>query len=1063
MSADATTADKSPEPIDPPHDVVQLVDRFKKHSESYRSAEYLETRLRREFLDPFFAALGWDVDNRSGYAEAYKEVIHEDSIKVPGRDGGTKAPDYCFRIGGARKFFVEAKKPSVNIRADIDPAYQLRRYAWSAKLPLSLLTDFEELAVYDCRLKPGPGDASSTARTGYFTIDQYLDPRSWTEIAGIFSKDAILKGSFDRYVDTAKRKRGTAEVDDALLDEIENWREQLAKAIAKRNLGLDAHQLNHVVQATIDRIMFLRIAEDRGIEPYGTLQALANGENTYARLLERFRRADERYNSGLFHFESERGRDGIPDEISPNLQIDDKPLKQILKGLYYPESPYEFSVFAPEILGQVYEQFLGKVIRLTPSHVAKIEEKPEVKKAGGVFYTPTYIVDYILQATVAPRLEGRTPEEVGGISQAANGTRTAGSSALTIVDPACGSGSFLLGAYQFLLDWYLNKYLDAGPEPYAKGKHPKLFLKGKNDWRLTSAERKRILTTHIYGVDIDAQACEVTKLSLLLKVLEGESEETIGAHLRLFHERALPNLSGNIKCGNSLVGPDLYDATQLNLLDAEARLRINAFDWKHEFPEVARNGGFDAVIGNPPYIRIQTMQAFQPESAEHLGRVYKSAAAGNYDVYVVFTEKGLDLLNPAGRLGFILPHKFFTAAYGEGLRGLIADGRHLEHVVHFGHNQIFASATTYTCVMVLNREPQAAASIDKVTDLKTWRESRAASSMCVDAAQIHRDPWVFTDAASAPLLEKLRKGGDALDTVTARIFQGLKTGADPVYIVDLLSDEENVATIRSKALGVETQVEAGILRTLIKGGDGRRYALTTTQRRILFPYRRSSEGKVELISPDDLRADYPLAHAYFVACRSLLDQREKGKWSGRKWYQYSRNQALDVIQHPKLFTPDLAPSASFCIDTVGDICFPGGAAGGYGIVPNPEISSWALLGVLNSKAVDFVHRQTSEVFRGGWLSYESKHIKDLPIPRKLVDTTASCVDRGKLESCVRTILELQLQKRNAKTAHETATITRQIAALESQIDATVYSAFRLTADEIRAIEDDSRSRAATPS
>lgn len=1061
MSTENTATD-AVEPVDPPHDVVQLVDRFKKHAESYRSAEYLETRVRREFLDPFFAALGWDVDNRSGYAEAYKEVIHEDSIKVPGRDGGTKAPDYCFRIGGARKFFVEAKKPSVNIRVDMDPAYQLRRYAWSAKLPLSLLTDFEELAVYDCRLKPAPTDATSTARTAYFTIDNYLDPRRWAEIAGIFSKDAILKGSFDRYVDTSKRKRGTAEVDDALLDEIENWRELLAKAIAKRNAGLDVHQLNHVVQATIDRIMFLRIAEDRGIEPYGTLQAIANGENTYGRLLERFRRADERYNSGLFHFEPERGRDGIPDEISPALEIDDKPLKQILKGLYYPDSPYEFSVFAPEILGQVYEQFLGKVIRLTPSRLAKIEEKPEVKKAGGVFYTPTYVVDYILRSTVAPKLEGQTPATIGGDQYSSNSSKHAQVPPVTILDPACGSGSFLLNAYQFLLDWYLGKYLESDPEQHTKGKSPRLYMKGANDWRLTSAERKRILTTHIFGVDIDAQACEVTKLSLLLKVLEGESDETIGAHLRLFHERALPNLSGNIKCGNSLVGPDFYDNVQLSLVDSEARLRINAFDWRREFPDVARNGGFDAVIGNPPYIRIQTLQAFQPETAEHLGRAYKSAATGNYDVYVVFTEKGLQLLNPTGRLGFILPHKFFTAAYGEGLRRLIADGHHLEHLVHFGHNQIFASATTYTCVMVLNRAAQAAATIHKVSDLKSWREAGAAASMRIETASLSPAPWVFSDATSASLIEKVRKVGESLEAFTTRIFQGLKTGADPVYIVDLLSEDGPVANIRSKALGIETQVEAEMLRKLIKGGDGRRYALTTTQRRILFPYRRGGDSKVELIPPDDLRTDFPLTHAYFVACRSLLDQREKGKWAGRKWYQFSRNQALDVIQHPKLFTPDLAPSASFCMDRVGDICFPGGAAGGYGIVPKPTISPLALLGVLNSKAVDFVHRQTADVFRGGWLSYESKHIKDLPIPRALVDTSVPDAGREKLEQCVRAILELHDQKRSAKTAHENDAIARQISAIEAQIDQVVYRCCLLTDDEIRGIEDDALSRAATP-
>ncbi len=345
-------------------------------------------------------------------------------------------------------------------------------------------------------------------------------------------------------------KDGTAEVVKMFLAAMETWRDMLAQDIPLRNPGISERDLNFAVQRTIDRTVFLRICEERGIEPYGVLQAVANGPNVYRRLGELFQRADQRYNSGLFHFSPERDRTEPPDELTLALEIDDKPLRDIIESLYYPESPYEFSVLPTEILGQVYEQFLGKVIRLTKGHQAKVEEKPEVRKAGGVYYTPAYVVDYIVEQTVGKLLEGKNP---------------AHAAKLRVLDPACGSGSFLIGAYQWLLDWHRDRYVADDPEKHARARNPRLYRGAAGQWRLTTAERKRILLANIFGVDIDTQAVEVTKLSLLLKVLEGESEETVNNQLRLFHQRALPDLGRNIKCGNSLVGPDFYEGRQVDL------------------------------------------------------------------------------------------------------------------------------------------------------------------------------------------------------------------------------------------------------------------------------------------------------------------------------------------------------------------------------------------------------------------------------------------------------------------------------------------------------------------
>jgi hypothetical protein len=303
-----------------PDSVLKLCEIFADHHEHFRSGNYNEFQLRKQFLDPLFEALGWDMANSQGLAPQYRDVIHEDAIKIGPH---VKAPDYAFTLHGQRKFFLEAKKPSVNIKGDVAPAYQLRRYAWSAKLPLSILSDFEEFAIYDTRIKPAPGDPSSKARVFYCTCDQYAE--KWDEIAAIFSRDSILKGSFDKYADSAKKKKGTAEVDTAFLEEIERWRDLLARNFALRNPALNVRDLNFAVQKTIDRLVFLRICEDRGTEDYGRLRTVANGTQTYPRLLELFRAADSRYNSGLFHFSKEKGQAEEPDTLTPNLALDARP------------------------------------------------------------------------------------------------------------------------------------------------------------------------------------------------------------------------------------------------------------------------------------------------------------------------------------------------------------------------------------------------------------------------------------------------------------------------------------------------------------------------------------------------------------------------------------------------------------------------------------------------------------------------------------------------------------------------------------------------------------------
>jgi hypothetical protein len=969
-----------------PETVAALVERFASHREDYRSGRYNEAQLREEFLNPFFAALGWDVYNKKDYAEAYKEVIHEAAIKVGGH---TKAPDYCFRAGGGvPSFFVEAKKPAVDIRDAVSPAYQLRRYAWSAKLPVSILTDFAHLAVYDCRIRPMKTDRASTARIMYLSYDQYVE--RWEELEGLFSPEAIHRGALDKFVKSKKVKKGTDEVDDAFLDEIQTWRETLANNLTRRNRSLSQRDLNFAVQRIIDRIVFLRICEDRGIERYATLQRRAKGPNVYQRLGELFQRADERYNSGLFYFAEDKGR-GPADELTLSLTIDDKVLKGIIRGLYYPDSPYEFSVLPVEILGHVYEQFLGKVIRLTSARRARVEDKPEVKKAGGVYYTPTFIVAYIVKHTVGKLLEGKKPTLAGK---------------LRILDPACGSGSFLVGAYQYLLDWHRDWYVKDDPEKHARGRKPRLYRSPSGDWRLTTAERKRILLNNIHGVDIDPQAVEVTKLSLLLKVLEGESQETLSNQLRLFHERALPDLGSNIKCGNSLIGPDFYEERQTSPSDEEV-YRINAFDWEAEFPAILKrkNGGFDAVIGNPPYVDSEWMTTHRLSTRQYCTPRYR-AASGNWDMFCVFCEKAISLCRRGGFSGFIVPNKLGSAGYAAGARGVLAVTNRLERIRDYSRVAVFPVAV-YPIVYVAVAGRRA-----RDGDTVEYERMRQTPGGAVEVAEVRQlpyaqyfadpaEPWaIFGHFGGSAVLEKMKSHPPLQSLATVL---GAATVSEAYQLQPLISQS------RGKSPRAARVVNSGTID---------RYHLLWKRKPLRY-LRRSYERPV-------------------ILARHLKELPPK-----------RREQTLT----PKVIVAGMTKRLECAADLKGRIL----AAKSTSIVLSSRDLRY-LLGVLNSAAMAFYYRSIfgGNQLQGGYLRIGPPQLRALPVPdpqqmgsrhRKIHDQIVDAVDQ---------ITALHKQADRSGSTHDRTALARQIDATDRQIDRLVYELYGLTDDEIVIVEQATR-------
>jgi hypothetical protein len=1027
-----------------PKEIAALIETFAANEADYTAPEFKEAQVRQQFIDPFFAALGWDVANTSGYAEAYKEVMHEDALKIGGE---TKAPDYSFRIGGNRKFFVEAKKPSVLIKDHPEPAYQLRRYSWSAKLPLGILTDFQEFAIYDGRVKPAVSDKASVARLFYCRYDEL--EKHWDFIAGTFSKEAVLKGSFDKYAASTKGKRGTTTVDDAFLEEIEKWRTLLARNLALRNPALDTRGLNFAVQRTIDRIVFLRIAEDRGNEPFGQLQSLlgavsANEEPTgggtleeepagygggkpkrpptiYPRLVQIFEKADYRYNSGLFHFAKDADCAETPDTLTPGLHIDDAVFKEILGSLYYPKSPYVFTVLPAYILGHVYEQFLGKVIRLTDGHRAEIEEKPEVRKAGGVYYTPQYIVDYIVQKTVGPLVEGKTPKQL---------------ETLAVLDPACGSGTFLLGAYDYLLKWYLDYYSNHDAEDWAKGPSVAFKLPSKKQstkilkqgpvaagdvkikkfariyeiapntgkdafgqpkvttgnaasakpvksWSLTTEERKRILLTHIHGVDIDSQAVEVTKLSLLLKVLEGERREFQGSTVDL--AAVLPDLSQNIRCGNSLIGHDFYQQPDLPTLDAEAKYKLNTFEWKDGFPEVMKRGGFDAVIGNPPYVLLQDENRNDAQ-LKYLRAGY-SVASFKLDTYHLFIEQGVRILRAKGLLGYITPSNFLTNNHLSPLRKfLIEKSQPVEITVLNG--SVFIGASVDTAISILSKTRSLAVSFP----LKTAEAKGALEflrSAQIDPQVVMKDEnFLLTgesSVAATSLWKKCEVAGVPLGQI-AHVNFGKQLRDRSKFTTDVIE-----------------------VNTLEKVPKTHRACFTGKD---VMRYRLNWSG---------------------LACLDDTVAQSGGCWDAE------RHQAKN-----KLLTRQIGKVPAFALDSQGFDCLNTVFMIGIKVT---DVSPFYLLGVLNSRLIAFLWSEKFYDKRGTFPKIKGSYLKLLPIVK------ATSAGQKKVADAVQALISLHRVQAVAQTPHEKDALAKQITATDRQIDALVYQLYALTPEEISLIEN----------
>jgi type I restriction-modification system DNA methylase subunit len=939
-----------------------LVSLFSSNIAQYKSNQYDEANTRTDFIDKFFALLDWDISNNQAFSETYREVVREDKVKI---DGSQKAPDYSFRIGGHRKFFVEAKKPSVNIKDAAEPAYQVRRYAYTAKLSISVLTNFKEFSVYDTRIKPDKNDKVGVARIYYCTFDQY--EHEFDFICNTFSKNAILKGSFDKYVEEKKDKRGTSEVDTELLALVEEWRVELAKNIAKNNPGLSVYNLNTAVQRIIDRIVFLRIAEDKGIEDENLLLSVAKTANVYEKLILLFTKANVKYNSGLFV-----GVDWIND-----IHIDDKVLSNIIVNLYYPECPYEFSVLPVEILGSIYERFLGKTIRFRAvkgdTHTAIIEEKPEVKKAGGVYYTPQYIVEYIVKNTVGEKINNKTPDEIAAIK---------------ICDPACGSGSFLVGAYQYLLNYHLDYYTQAKNVKSAL-KNAKIYEASFQSYKLTIEEKQRILTSTIFGVDIDSQAVEVTKLSLYLKLLENEGKEAKDWLFRYSDYALLPSLEDNIKCGNSLIGKDFYSQGALDFTNDDL-IKVNCFDWEDGFKEIFKAGGFDVVIGNPPY------------GAGLLGveREYlEKYNCYEYQVnsFVLFIEKGLNLLCDKGILSYITPATFLAQYYFKKIRYNILN-KQIKKIIVLNY-KVFSDADTgdTSISVILNNDQKKYSFQYAIVDNEDMLEKENEFALLTKNDCLLNDRYEIKKGNSDSLLQRIFSFTIPLKSVATCII-GIKP-----YQKGKGYPKQTEKTIKNRIFDADKKIDDSYKPYLI-GKDIDRYSINYSNSR----YIKFGKWLAEPRFTAPFEKEKIVVRQTSDIIRAVIDSRN----------YYNLNNIYNIE------------------------------------ITNSLYSYKYLLSVLNSSLMVYIYQNIVPEKGRVFAEIKKVNLDKLPIFPIDLSKKSEKAKQDQLVSLVDKILELKQKEATEPNQHLKTMISRQIEGVDKAIDTAVYKLYKLTEDEIKVVEGD---------
>jgi methylase of polypeptide subunit release factors len=741
-----------------------------------------------------------------------------------------------------------------------------------------------------------------------------------------------------------------------LYADYSKFREALYQNLVKNNPEVDKLTLFKKTQKLIDRFLFIFFAEDKQLLPansilqiiekwkddvdFGDVKSLYSLFRKYFHILNVGRPKSEKrqeifaYNGGLF----------LTDEDLENVKIDDDILKEHTLKL----SNYDFDTEVDvNILGHIFEHSLGEIENVQAEIKGeRVEQEKTKRKKDGIFYTPKYITKYIVNNTIGRLCEEKRKELEIVDEEYAKGRKNRRKEtikvldakltsyrewlkSLTIIDPACGSGAFLNQALEFLI------------EEHRKIDELKAQLLGGG--LIFSDITTEILEKNIYGVDINEESVEIAKLSLWLRTAQ--------------KGRKLNTLSNNIKCGNSLI-------------DDPEVAGDKAFSWHNEFPDIFTKGGFDVVIGNPPYVRVQNMD---DTSVTFFNNNYKTAFK-NYDLYILFTEKITDLINSSGIASFIMPKKFVTTDYGKLLKQFLYENKLLKQFIDFDVLQIFPEATTYTGIFTFDKKDKECFEYIKISDNPLSIENIQPTALPYQS--IKNESWLLLSNEEIALFEKISNQGVKLIDISAKLFQGLVTGKDSVFI---LEKTELGFFSKETTKYYNFNVDNELIKPLLKGSEIGRYNTPISNNFVIFPYTIENDN-AKIIPLEIIQQKDNTLYTYLLENEKKLRERENGKFDNDNWYSFSRNQNIAQMPKQKILTQVLAKRSSLTIDKTGSYCFVGGGtAGGYGIILKESYSLDKILPILNSKLLQWYIQQYASPFSGGYYAYSKTTMSEFPI------------------------------------------------------------------------------------
>ncbi len=952
--------------------VVELISRYEQIKKSGEIKKYNEESTKKDFILPLFEALGWNVYNRG---KRNNSISAEETISK-------KRVDYGFRINGIPKFFLEAKSmKEENIQTNPKYITQAIDYAWMKSCSWAILCNFETIAVYNADWK-----GSNFGNNLLFVLHpgDFLSDKRFEHL----SKSAFEQNELDKIASQYGKKQTKNPINKQLLQDMIHFREILSKDIIRNNQDkhLSQDDLDESVQRILDRLIFIRNAEDRDLEENrlqsDVRQWASRGRGQLVREISKiYAYFDDQYNSKLF-----------AKHLCDDLSIDNEVLVEVIEGLNYSidnSYRYDFSIIESDVLGNIYEQYLGNILKSTPKR-AKLSESKTHRKEQGIYYTPSYIVDYIVKNTVGEYIKSHTPEEIRKVR---------------ILDPACGSGSFLIRAYKELENyWKVNSD----------------FAQLTLDSEEFYSKKVEILKNNIFGVDLDSKAVEIAQLNLLLQISE--------------RKQRLPLLQTNIKVGNSLIDdPTVSD---------------KAFKWEEKFPEIMKEGGFDIVIGNPPYVRIQTLDKHE---AKYFKEKYYSAKK-NYDIYILFVERGFKQLKKGGKLGFILPHKFFEGENGKKIRQFICDSKSIERIINFNSNQIFEGATTYTCLLFLSRMANKKLLYKEFKLGENFRELEDLSFEEIDIESLSADPWNFSSKQVSRILSKLKTNGISFKDITSKIFKGSSTGNDDIFLLDPIKPRTNTTIVYSTFLDRELEIENELLKTFLYGEDIKRYQDPIPHKLLLFPYHTVNRKRT-LIPSELMKSKYPYAFKYLNETKNELLKR-KVKVNVDEFYKYSAGRSLSEYEQPKILIPDMLVKNRIGYDEKG-VFYHGPAI--HSVLFNESakcLDTLFYLATLNSTIFWFFITQTSTSLRGNTYRLTPEFLNPFTFPRIDLTNTKNLVYQEVI-NLVREIISLnkKLLETQYKRTDEYNAIQAKITKIDKEIDYKIYSLYGLTENEINFIEN----------